>query len=289
MLLQIPIRYNDLVIQSRKPSVKPLVSIVVPTRNSAATLGACLKSVRNQVYSRTEIIVVDNASTDATRKIAKIYTPHVYRHGPERSAQRNLGAARASGEYILFIDSDMELDPNVVSQCVKLTTKYTKLAAVIIPETSFGEGFWAQCKALERSYYNGIDWMESPRFMSSVNFKKSGGYDEQISGGEDWDLTVRLRKLGSFGRVSAVIYHNEGRFTLRGVTRKRFYYAEGFSNYYAKGRASKYQDALKLYALFFSHPLKALRHPIRWCGMIIMKTSELMASAVGYAAARRQA
>jgi glycosyltransferase involved in cell wall biosynthesis len=265
----------------------PRVSIIVPTRNSAATLNACLKSIKDQAYPKIELIVVDKASTDATKKIAKAYTPHLYRHGPERSAQRNLGAARATGDYLLFIDSDMELEPDVVSACVQLITKQPKLAAITIPETSFGKGFWAQCKALERSYYNGVEWIESPRFIPSSVFKKVGGYDEKISGGEDWDLTQRLRTAGKFGRIQPFIHHNEGRVKLKSLLKKRLYYAEGFSNYYAKGKSNNSTDGIRMITLFFSKPLTTLRHPIRWLGMMIMRSSELSASAIGYAKSRR--
>lgn len=274
-------------VTNAKSSPEPLVSIIVPTRNSAGTLKSCLSSIKAQTYPKIELIVVDRSSTDATVAISKKFTPHVYDHGPERSAQRNLGAARATGMYLLFIDSDMELDPTVVKSCFNLMEQYPKLAAVTIPEVSFGNGFWAKCKALERHFYNGIDWMESPRFMPTALFRKSGGYDESIAGGEDWDLTKRLRTLGTTGRVSPLIYHNEGRLSLRSVVKKRLYYAQGFSKVYAKGRPSPVIDALKVYSLFFSRPAAFIRHPLQWIGMIFMKSTELSASAIGYAIAKR--
>lgn len=49
----------------------PLVSIIIPTRNSAQFLGACLTSIINQTYKNIEMIVVDNNSTDKTKEIAK--------------------------------------------------------------------------------------------------------------------------------------------------------------------------------------------------------------------------
>ena len=60
---------------------KPLVSVIVPTRNSAATLEACLKSIGNQAYGPIELIVVDNHSSDATREIAKRFTDMVFVKG----------------------------------------------------------------------------------------------------------------------------------------------------------------------------------------------------------------
>jgi glycosyltransferase involved in cell wall biosynthesis len=53
---------------------RPLVSIIIPTKNSARTLAACLESCRSQTYENIEIIVVDNFSSDMTPEIAKQYT-----------------------------------------------------------------------------------------------------------------------------------------------------------------------------------------------------------------------
>src|SRR5215208_4737328 len=74
---------------SKSPS--PLVSIVVPTKNSSNTLGMTLESISTQTYRNYEIIIVDNHSTDATFNIAKRYTDKIYIIGPERTAQMNFG------------------------------------------------------------------------------------------------------------------------------------------------------------------------------------------------------
>src|SRR5438067_8925335 len=100
-----------------------LVSVIVPTRNSARFLPACLDSVTRQSYRRIEIIVVDNHSTDGTDQIARLYTSKVFECGPERSAQTNFGARQAKGEYLYKVDSDFVLDSNVVQSCVEEMSK----------------------------------------------------------------------------------------------------------------------------------------------------------------------
>ena len=77
---------------------RPLVSVIIPTRDSDRTLESCLSSIRAQSYAPIEIIVVDNHSTDRTLRIAISHCDVVETFGPERSAQRNRGAnlARAS-------------------------------------------------------------------------------------------------------------------------------------------------------------------------------------------------
>src|SRR5258708_40211689 len=100
--------------KSKQISKKPLVTVVVPTKNSAVTLDACLESIVKQTYRHIELIVVDNKSSDTTKDIAKVYTTSVFDKGPERSAQRNFGAVKGKGEVLVFIDSDMILSPHIV-------------------------------------------------------------------------------------------------------------------------------------------------------------------------------
>src|SRR5476651_1761240 len=96
----------------------PLVSVIVPKKNSAQFLGYCLQSIKDQTYQNIEIIVVDNHSTDETGQIAKLFTKHFFTQGPERSAQVNFGVTKAHGQYIYKVDSDFTLDSKVIEQCV---------------------------------------------------------------------------------------------------------------------------------------------------------------------------
>ena len=96
----------------------PLVSVIIPTKNSSQFLEECLLSIKDQTYKNIEIIVVDNNSTDNTKKIARKYTDKVFNQGPERSAQVNYAVTQAKGEYVYKVDSDFILDTNVVMQCI---------------------------------------------------------------------------------------------------------------------------------------------------------------------------
>ncbi len=66
-----------------------IVSVVVTTKNEKKHIENCLLSIQEQTYPHIETIVVDNASTDRTKEIARKYTDLVFDKGPERSAQRN--------------------------------------------------------------------------------------------------------------------------------------------------------------------------------------------------------
>ena len=81
---------------------KPLLSVIVPTKNSERFLERCLKSIKSQTYKNLEIIVVDNNSNDKTKEIAEKYTKLVFNKGPERSAQRNFGVLKSKGEFVLL-------------------------------------------------------------------------------------------------------------------------------------------------------------------------------------------
>jgi len=264
----------------------PVVSVIVPTKNSAATLEACLQSIKEQTYCPIELIVVDNHSSDTTQEIAKQFTDMVFVQGPERSPQRNLGARKASGHYLLMIDSDMELDGKVVEACISAVSTDSDISAVIIPEESFGVGFWSKCKQLERSFYQGVNFMEAPRFFSKAAYEAVGGYDESMVSGEDWDLSRRIERMGKVTRTSELIRHNEGRIKLQGALRKKYYYA-----YHARAYLSRNPERFKIssrvgpiqrYKLFLSRPSKLFARPLLGVAMLAMKTAEFASGSLGY-------
>lgn len=265
----------------------PLVSIIVHTRNSQRTIREHLESIKKQSYKNIEIIVVDNNSTDDTIEIEKEFTSNIYNFGPERSAQRNFGALKADGDYFLIPDSDMILGKNVVSQCVSLILEDNHIKAVVVPEKSFGIGFWAKCKILERSFYLGVDWIEAARFFDKETFKGMNGYDEENTGTEDFDLPQRIiKKYGkeSTGRIREFILHDEGKISLIKQLKKKFYYAQNL-NIYKKNNLDYYNlqiNIIKRYLLFFSDPKKLLDNPSVGFGLFFLKTLEFAAGGLGY-------
>lgn len=265
---------------------QPLVSVIVTTRNNHATLDACLSSVIAQSYAPIELLVVDNASTDDTTDIARRYTSLVYTRGPERSVQRNYGVSLAKGKYVAIIDSDMELNPDVILACVEVTQTHPGMNAVVIPEESFGDGFWAQCKRLERSYYVGMPWIEAARFFGKPQYERVGGYDESLISGEDWDLSRRIEQLGPIGRATEFIRHNEGHIDLWKTLRKKYYYAQHARAYLARQHvASKLTDRvgpLERYKLYFSRPRRLFKNPVLGLGLLFMKTCEYGFGFAGY-------
>jgi glycosyltransferase involved in cell wall biosynthesis len=213
-----------------------LVSVIIPTYNSGHDIRRCIDSIRNQDYDAIEIIVVDKQSSDNTSAIARQRGAKVVSSWGLRSTARNLGSQMASGEYLLFVDSDMELTSQVVRTCVEMSRKHS-FAAVTIAERRLGEGFWAKCRAFEREMYVGDPLIESARFVRVAAFVHVGGFDESIEAGEDWDLQAKLEQNGfAIGKVFEAILHHEGKLTLQGLVRKRVYYGKTIINYIRKNR-----------------------------------------------------
>jgi glycosyltransferase involved in cell wall biosynthesis len=263
------------------------VSVVVPTRNSGRTLEACLKSVRGQTHAPVEILVADNHSSDATRAIADRFADAVLVGGPERSAQRNRAAAVATGSALFFVDSDMVLTPSVVAECVDAAARGAD--AVVIPEQSFGEGFWARCKALERSCYVGDASIEAARFFSRTIFERAGGYDEALVAAEDWDLHERVVQAGAvIGRTSSLIWHDEGPLRVSRLAAKKFRYGKTLGLYTRKHPALARRQLRIVRPAFLRHRRRLARDPVAAAGMIMMKTSEAVAAAVGFFVAKFQ-
>ncbi|HWC21944.1 MAG TPA: glycosyltransferase family A protein [Flexivirga sp.] len=262
----------------------PLVSVVVPTRNNARTIRACLQSVLDQTYPRVELIVVDNHSDDETLEIATELANVAVTGGPERSAQRNLGIAHAEGQWVLWLDSDMVLPPRSIELAVRTATS-SGATGVALPERTIGDGFWTACRALERECYLNQPWLHNPRLVQRDYLLGEGGFHLEMSGPEDADLRLRMRAEGRGIELAPIVVdHDEGRLTVADVLRKRYYYGRSIPTFAgqhdgavgAQGRA-----VLKSYAANWR---LLTRDPMHAAGMVVLRSLEV----VGYAAGARR-
>lgn len=264
------------------------VSVIITTRNSGKTIRQLLISIKNQTYKPIEIIVIDNNSSDKTIAIAKTYTKMVFLKGPERSVQRNFGAKYAQGKYLLILDSDMKLSCNVVNECVEKLENNKKIKALIIPEKSFGKGFWAKTKAFERELNQGEDYFEAARFFSKKIFWESNGYDESLTGPEDWDLPQRITKKYKQARINNYIFHNEGCPTLWGLAKKKYYYGLSVHKYLEKQNIFPIntKTVYFLRPAFYRNWQKILLNPLLSIGMFFMLVIETLGGGLGYIVGR---
>jgi glycosyltransferase involved in cell wall biosynthesis len=249
------------------------VTVVVPTRNSAATLGACLKSVREQSH-RCSLVVVDNHSTDGTAEIAQGLADLVIVAGPERSVQRNRGAAEIPADVFGFVDSDMVLEPEVVAQAAEVVS--AGAGAVVVPEYTVGTGYWARVREFERSFYTENPGVEAARFFSRHVFEEVGGYDPDLTSSEDWDITIRARGLAPVGRTSARVAHHEGRVKYLAACARKGRYAGGLRLFARKhgvrglGSVADRSYLRRPWQLIASHPELG-------AGVIALKSGEAIA------------
>lgn len=241
----------------------PLVSVVISTKNEEKNIENCLKSIVFQTYPKEniEIIVVDNSSTDKTKEISQKYTEKVFNKGPERSAQRNFGMLeKSSGEYLMFLDADMILSPDVIENCVIKMENTENLVGIYISEVVLGKSYFSKVRRFERSFYDGTV-IDGARFIKKSAFVKIGGFDEDLYAAEDWDLDKRLKKIGNLevlenkesvdlrtwefkdfilekgvnpSDFGTVIYHNESEFDLKKYISKKKYYSKNFNKYLDK-------------------------------------------------------
>jgi len=257
-----------------------LVSVIVPTKNSEATIEKCLRSIRNQSYPKVEIIVVDSFSGDKTREIAENYGARIILAQAKRSEARNKGVEKAGGGFVFFADSDMELDFSVIAECVNKIREGS--GATIIPEVSVGEGFWAKCKALEKTCYIGDDAIEAARFLKRSIFESISGYDPVLEAGEDWDLNQRIRKAGySIGRTNAFIRHHEEKLTLRKTVLKKRNYGKTLKYYKMKHPKEASMQLRLIRPSFMANWRKLAKDPAHAFGMFFMKTCEFIAGWIG--------
>lgn len=257
----------------------PLISVVITTKNEDKHIANCISSIKNQTYKNIEIIVVDNNSDDMTKFISTLGGCKVYNKGPERSAQRNYGLLdKSSGDYLLYLDADMILQPNLIEEAVK-QIQQSKAAALHIPEKILGESFFSRVRNYERSFYDGTV-IDGSRFFIKESFIKTGGFNTEVTGQEDWEIDLEIKKNG--GKIHLLKYswinHNEAEFNLKKYLDKKSYYSNTFDIYREKWKG--HPDVKKQLSPFYRFAQvfteegkwkKLIRHPILTAGMYYLR------------------
>jgi glycosyltransferase involved in cell wall biosynthesis len=265
-------------------SALPKVSIVVPTRNSEGSLARCLESIRNQTYNNIELVVTDELSNDRTVEIARRFADCVcVTKAKERGAQKNLGINISTGEFICFIDSDMELTPAVIEECVERITIEEHVGGVIIPERSVGTSFWVAVRDFERSFYSG-SVVESARFFTKELVERVGGYDDSVIFFEESVLPQKIERQGYIvtARVMSEILHHEEGFSLWQHLKKRYYYGKTTHEYRNKNpKYYKKQYGLRYRVQLFLKDNRFGRRPLLGISVLLLKALELSFNELG--------
>lgn len=258
----------------------PELTVIVPTKNSAGTIQECLRSILSQDFSNIEVVVVDNYSEDDTREVSQGLGVRVVLAGPERSAQRNVGLAEARASSVLFIDSDMVLEPGVCREVWQHLKNPLQMVTVTIPEMSFGATSWARVRAFERKLILGNASVEAPRGFRTLELRAIGGWSEDQVAGEDWELADRFAGRGAItSRTTSQIWHDEGNLNLRKSFVKKRYYAQDLakmlsqSSHRSSGLLSRFLGRRQAGML--------IRHPIKAIQLSLLKAVELSGFAIG--------
>lgn len=261
----------------------PLVSVIIPARNSAQFIKSCLESIKKQTYKNIEIIVVDNNSTDETKEIARKFTRLFFNHGPERAAQMNFGAKKAKGQYLYRVDSDFVLEPDVVKQCVEQCEKESLDGIAVINTSAEGLGFWADVRKLERNTYRDDDLIVAVRFFSKKAFEKIGGFDETLYGPEDYDFHNRFLKAGfKWGRIRAIERHLGEPKSLLDIAKKHFFYGQEMLSYLKKHPQRGLKQINPVRRAYLRHWKDFVSHPVLFFGIGVMTIVKFSTGGLGF-------
>lgn len=181
------------------------VSIIIPCYNDKDYIKEAVQSAINQTYSNTEIIIIDDGSNEATKKVLSgIKCENVELISQENkglSAARNVGIAKATGDYILTLDADDVFEPTFVEKAVLILDKNDYIGVV----SCFCNCFVDLNKVIYKHKPKGgelSDFLYTNNAMGNSLFRKScwlqaGGFDEQMKNGyEDWEFWISVTKQG---------------------------------------------------------------------------------------------
>src|SRR6059058_5187800 len=260
----------------------PLVSVIIPTKNSGRTIRACLESVRAQTYRNFEIVVVDNFSTDSTVRIAKEYADLVLLAGPERTSQVKQGAANSKGDFIYKIDSDFVLEPSVLEKAVKVALE-EKAVGVVIPNLSYPKiSFWSEVRFIERLSYVGSKQIEAARFIRRDAYDRVGGHDGTLVAYEEHDLHNKVSRLGKIVRIQgASEWHIGEPKHLADIVITSWYYGKTAIRYVRRYPHIAATQILPVRRSFLNQRKMFLHRPKLLLGLVIYETAKYLSGLFG--------
>lgn len=189
----------------------PLVSVIMPAFNAAATIGDSIQSALDQTYRPVEVLVIDDGSTDGTPDLVRARFGETVRLFAQphlgRGAARNRGLEEARGHYIQFLDSDDLIAPDKFESQVAWLESHPSDSVAYGPVECFLDGDpttrWPlraepgpSGDILARMVDDGIVLPVAALVRSSI-LDVVGGFALDLHGTEDWDLFLRLGEAGS--------------------------------------------------------------------------------------------
>lgn len=195
----------------------PLVSVVIPSYNSASYVTAAVESVLQQSCADLEVLVIDDGSTDDTRAVISSFgAPVRYYHQPNSgvSVARNRGIAESTARYVAFLDADDTWFPSKLERQLDAMARapgfglcYTGFRFVddaLRPLRDFHPRQFDD--ALEAVLFEGnIVSSICTVLVERALFEEVGGFDPALSQCADWDMWVRLARRTRFLALDEVL------------------------------------------------------------------------------------
>lgn len=178
-----------------------MLSFIVPAFNEEFELPGTIRAIRNAAQDRQyEVIVVDDASTDATAEIVREAGARVIAINRRQiAAARNAGARAARGDVLFFVDADTRINrAHVIGALDSLKAGYAGGSARV--RTDGEVPLWGRVlvKSFCAIYFAVKLGAGAFLFTTRENFEKIGGFDEQLFIGEEVYFSLAVRKLGRF-------------------------------------------------------------------------------------------
>jgi glycosyltransferase involved in cell wall biosynthesis len=189
--------------QSGEKGAHPFFSVIIPTYNRAHLLPRAIKSVIAQTFTSFELIIVDDGSTDQTENVVRQFADNRIRYITQenkgRCAARNAGIAVAVADYITFLDSDDEADPEWLNSMAEACSD-SNCGIVccgrtaIVNREHLGKRQFVQLPRLLNEMYENQPGLFLPgTFVVRASvLHAAGGYIDGISYGENSELALRL-------------------------------------------------------------------------------------------------
>lgn len=282
-----------------RPARAESVALAIPCFNGAETLGAVLAAVARLDPAPSEVLVVDDGSTDETRSLAAAAGVRVVAHGRNRGlgAARNTALHETRAPVLLFLDDDCVPGPDLVSVVLEaLVTE--EFGGVGGCEASVGEGAsgWDLWRAAFRPQTHGLEPLDEVWMLPGLccayrrkALEAIGGFDERFrTNGEDVDLGLRLRAAGwrLCYRPAARVTHlrRDGFMSLLGLCYRYNYWGAMALRCNGAGAAHLLQGQLRWMVVSAGSSLKRLRSPLLAGASVFLGLAGLAGTLVGLVA-----
>ncbi|MDW5325322.1 glycosyltransferase family 2 protein [Plantactinospora sp. KLBMP9567] len=234
-------------VNGTRPDDGPLVSVIVPNYNYAESLDLCLRSILDQTYPNVEILMVDDCSTDQSVAVAEALGVRVVSTGRNGGCgrARNIGAAHTSGELICYVDSDLVLAPDAVTNAVRLILGDRRIGAVCgieDPEPLLHDTAVARYRGLQYHYWSISSEGDVSFLFPAVCmlrrhvFEEIGPFNPGLRHTEEVDYGYRLSRRYRLVLTSLVRGRHDHDHELRGLLRKLFHRGRLRIPLYARAR-----------------------------------------------------